>query len=185
MRERINKDGTMRVLLVVLILLTLVSIGLNLFHKTNNVDIEKSISERIAQIKIPVPANGKDAQVDYKSIQEYIDSRIPAPIQGPPGIPGLQGDQGNMGVPGLSIKGEAGSSCSAQQLEDGAAIVCTDGTSAIIHDGATGPQGEPGKDAYIELRCNEKKNRWEVRYMPDASWELLNNQVTPCKPGVV
>lgn len=183
MRERLSKDSTMRMLLVVLILLTLVSIGLNVFHKTNNADIEKSINERIAQIKIPVPTNGKDAQVDYKSIQEYIDSRIPAPIQGTQGV---QGAQGFTGIPGISVKGDDGSSCSAQQIEGGAAITCTNGTSAIIHDGATGPQGEPGKDAYIELRCNETKNRWEVRYTQDGTWEILNNNKTNCKsPAVI
>lgn len=33
------------------------------------------------------------------------------------------------------------------------------------------------------IRCNVNKNRWEVRYSIEASWQLMNNDKVPCTVG--
>lgn len=72
-------------------------------------------------------------------------------------------------------------------------------------DGSNGVDGRNGADAapvtteqidasvkkYMEetptlngltpiLRCNEEKNRWELRYSQDDTWQLLNGTKVPC-----
>lgn len=37
-----------------------------------------------------------------------------------------------------------------------------------------------GKDGYIDIRCNESKNRWEVRYSLDDVFKVLNGTPTKC-----
>lgn len=58
-------------------------------------------------------------------------------------------------------------------------------------DGINGTDGVDGKDGQDgvsgltpELKCNILKNRWEVRYTPDESWQVLNGEVVPCVGGV-
>lgn len=83
------------------------------------------------------------------------------------------------GVDGHSVvgpKGADGKSCTVEQIETGAAILCQDGTSALINNGVDGKTPQ--------LRCNENRNRWEVRYVNEENWAILNNKVTPCKAGV-
>lgn len=70
---------------------------------------------------------------------------------GSPGAEGPQGPAGPIGPtgsPGLQgPAGADGSSCSVQQLSNGARISCTDGTEVVILNGevgATGPQGPAG-----------------------------------------
>ncbi len=80
------------------------------------------------------------------------------------------------------INGLNGSSCSATQLETGAAIICSDGTSAVITNGQDGTDGRDGRTP--QLRCNENKNRWEVRYSDEEQYTVLNNKSTPCKATI-
>lgn len=74
---------------------------------------------------IPKAVDGKNAVVDYDSIMKYIDQKfasIPAPKNG--------------------FNGLDGSSCSTTQLDNGATITCTDGTSSIITNGTNGEDGK-------------------------------------------
>lgn len=123
--------------------------------------INDYIDGKIANI--PPAKDGKDAVVDYKGITAYIDRKIaalPKPKDGVDGKDGLNG-----------VAGKDGSSCTTIQSDSGATITCGDGSTSTITNGA---------DGYIELRCNENKNRWEVRYSPDDNWSLLNNKATKC-----
>lgn len=61
--------------------------------------------------------------------------------------PGPQGERGGLGAPGSAgPSGSAGSSCSVNIVPQGALILCTDGTSALIENGADGERGENGND---------------------------------------
>lgn len=53
------------------------------------------------------------------------------------------------------------------------------------HSGEQGEKGDNGTDAYIELVCNEEKNRWEVRYSIDELFQVLNGTETKCSTGVI
>lgn len=65
--------------------------------------------------------------------------------QGPQGEKGEQGDPGNDGLDGLDGKpGKAGSSCSTYQTPQGAKVVCEDGSTATLTNGADGAQGPAG-----------------------------------------
>lgn len=112
---------------------------------------------------IPFPENGKDAVVDYNLLTKYIDDKF-ASIPHP--LPGLDGRDGEDGSDGST--GPAGPSCTTAQTETGSTITCPDGTSSTVDHGRT-PQ----------IRCNETRNRWEVRY-DSGNWSILNNKSTPC-----
>lgn len=43
-----------------------------------------------------------------------------------------------------------------------------------------GIDGADGRDAYFEIQCNEKKNRWEVRYASDDNFQVLNGHQVKC-----
>lgn len=48
-------------------------------------------------------------------------------------------------------------------------------------DGEDGANGENGVDGLTpEFRCNEAKNRWEVRYGQDYSWKVLSGTPIKC-----
>lgn len=53
------------------------------------------------------------------------------------------------------------------------------GTNGV--DGSNGADGADGEDgATPSIRCNATKDRWEVRYSIDESWQLLNGEVVKC-----
>lgn len=118
--------------------------------------VDNALESRVKNI--PLPKDGNDADpVDYTIINQYINDRvdaIPHPKDGKDGLNGINGK-----------------SCTTSQTETGAVIACEDGTSAVIRNGT---------DSYIELRCNENRNRWEVRYAPTDNWSVLNNKSTKC-----
>ena len=37
--------------------------------------------------------------------------------------------------------------------------------------------GKDGKDAYIDIRCNSTKNRWEVRYSPSENFQAMYDEL--------
>lgn len=174
-----------RWLIIVLIVLTLFSIFLNLFHPTNNFDksLQEAIGHYLSGMKQP---EGKDATVDYDHIKEYVNLQV-AQTKPKDGTNATQeqiatalaqymiSNPPKDGQDGVSIKGDKGDSCTTVQNENGAIIACEDGTSAVIRNGT---------DAYIELRCNENKNRWEVKYNPEDSFSVLNGKATQCKAGL-
>ena len=53
-----------------------------------------------------------------------------------------------------------------------------DGKNGI--DGVDGKNGVDGKDAYIDIRCNANKNRWEAKYDPEDNWQILSNKSIKC-----
>jgi hypothetical protein len=66
------------------------------------------------------------------------DGYVGAPgPQGDPGIPGTDGAPGRDGAAGSD-----GSSCTVTQGTGEATISCTDGTSAVVHDGQDGADGQ-------------------------------------------
>lgn len=38
-----------------------------------------------------------------------------------------------------------------------------------------------GRDGYIDIRCNESKNRWEVRYSENDIFKVLNGNPVKCQ----
>lgn len=66
----------------------------------------------------------------------------PSGSEGQQGLPGVQGPTGPMGPQG--IPGEAGTpgtSCSVVASNNGADIICTDGTSSMVYNGIDGSMG--------------------------------------------
>lgn len=77
----------------------------------------------------------------------------------------MVGDRGTPGKDGIA--GPPGTSCSVNQLANGAEIICGDQTSAIILNGEVGPKGEdmvPGPYAVLELvnPCGKQGSHDEV-----------------------
>lgn len=171
-----------KLLLIVLIILTAISILLNMFHPKDNFDLK--FREAIASIN---PVQGKKGDKADSVTQDQLDVAVAAymrshPITPIPGAVGATGSMGEQGIPGLSIlgpigpTGARGTSCTTISADEGANITCTDGTSSFVPNGAV---GSDGKTPF--LRCNIDKNQWEVRYNMDDNWELLNNEVVACK----
>ena len=97
-----------------------------------------------------------------KSVEEKPVPTVHAPIKGVDYFDGKDG---------MSIKGDRG--------EAGADGI--DGQSIKGDTGATGVPGRNGNDGLtLEIRCNAKKNRWEIKYVGDLSWKLMNNEVVKC-----
>ena len=56
-----------------------------------------------------------------------------------------------------------------------------DGKDGISIKGDTGAPGKDGVDGLtIEIRCNTSKNRWEIRYVGDTIWKVMNNEAVKC-----
>lgn len=108
-----------------------------------------------------IPQNGKDAIIDYNIINSYIDQKI---LSLPKSING--------------VDGQNGSSCSVTQVEVGAVITCTDGSSAAIMNGQNGQVGPSGLTP--DIRCNEKKNRWEIRYNLNDNYSIMGEKPVKC-----
>lgn len=46
--------------------------------------------------------------------------------------------------------------------------------------------GKDGVDGRTpELSCNERENRWEIRYFGDTRWKLLNGKIIKCTTEMV
>lgn len=148
-------------IILMLLLLALTGYGLYLIHtQSSSKDILHSeVIEEVARNK---PQNGQKGD-------SGLSITGPRGLQGYPGPKGDMGEQGVQGLQGISgpqgpqgIQGPAGP------------------------QGEQGPQGSAGQDGKTpELRCNEDKNRWEVRYAPEENWQVLNNDETPCKGSLL
>ncbi len=57
----------------------------------------------------------------------------------------------------------------------------------IVVKGDNGEDGANGRDGVDgvtpEIQCNQSKNRWEVKYHPEDSWQLLNGEKVKCMIG--
>lgn len=103
-----------------------------------------------------------------KIIDDYIDHKVDYATQNiSDGIDGQDGKDGNNGRDGYDgsngIDGTNGSN----------------GSNGINgENGQDGKDGEDGKT--IQIRCNVKKNRWEVKYVSDDIWQVMNGEIVPC-----
>lgn len=123
-------------------------------------------------IFISVAVNGqKHNEIDHKIID--INSRINSVEES---IQSISPEDGYTPVKGIDYQDGA----DGRDGVDG-----KDGTNGA--DGAVGAPGAPGEDGADgvngltpELRCNERKNRWEVRYGVDEAWRILNDTAVKC-----
>lgn len=90
-------------------------------------------------------------------VAEYLQAHPPAP--------------GKDGETIVGADGNDGSSCTTTQVEGGAVITCTDGSSSFISNGTNGVDG---RTPFI--RCNTNKNRWEIRYSEEDLWVAIKDQ---------
>lgn len=73
---------------------------------------------------------------------------------------GKDGKDGANGKDGVSIKGDKGDT---------------------VVNNIYGKDGEDGHDGLTpEIRCNTVKNRWEIRYVGDVIWKIMDNNIAPC-----
>lgn len=115
--------------------------------------IEKSVREEVAKISIP-EATTLDGYTPRKNI-DYFD--------------------GKDGLNGMNATDE--------QVQTAVDKYFKKNPPKAIHgkDGKDGKDAEKPKDGLTpEIRCNSTKNRWEVRYGADESWQALNGQVVMC-----
>lgn len=86
-------------------------------------------------------------------VAEIGNSKTTAPVNGRDGKDGTgeKGEKGEKGDKGESVKGDPG---------------------------VKGEQGDKGLTPII--RCNTEKNRWEIQYSPEFSWELINGEAIKC-----
>ena len=88
----------------------------------------------------------------------------PNPEKGDSGDPGAQGEQGETGSSGEGERGSTGprgprgangeGSCAVIEVEDGAVIKCTDGTTVTIVNGTSGIDGIDGVDGVSGGSCS-------------------------------
>ena len=100
------------------------------------------VSETDVVVALPVDALDGDYSLTLKrGLLAKAQHDLTIGAVGPPGPEGPPGADGAAGQDGA--KGADGSSCSANDVPEGAQIICTDGTSATVSNGAP---GEPGSD---------------------------------------
>lgn len=96
-------------------------------------------------------------------------------LQGPTGSQGIQGIQGTAGLQGVQ---------GVQGLQGDTGPIGPAGPP-----GQQGAQGQDGADGKTpQIRCDEDKNQWEIRYADDENWQIMNNEngnPTPCKGSPV
>lgn len=140
--------------------------------KVNSIDESNFLFKTLDNVnQAPIMLEKKDGKTVYV-----------LPVKGDKGDTGAKGDTGDAGASikgdkGDTVIGAAGSSCGVQQVDNGASVTCTDGTTATIVNGTNGETILP------RLRCNVEKNRWEIRYSEEDNWTILDNQVTACTVG--
>ena len=142
-----------KLLLITLIILSLISIGLTIFHPKDS--FEKNFNEAIARhfssLKDPVP--GKDG----------LDGRTP--VKGVDYFDGLKGDKGDAGK----------DSVSTHIIETIIKQIPINGVDG--KDGYTPMKGVDYNDGFTPvLRCNESKNRWEQKYIGFENWTVVKNE---------
>lgn len=94
--------------------------------------------------------------------------------------------------------------------QDGVNTTVHDYTQTTITlSGTNGEKGDTGKSAYEiwldlgntgteqdfidslkqvnypDFRCNTVKNRWEIKYPGDETWQILNGEVVPCVGAII
>ena len=98
---------------------------------------EKYCGENFRFLTEGETCDGNERQVRWNQVGE----------QGPPGPQGMQGPPGPQGMAGMN--GIDGSSCTVATASTGGVISCSDGTTATIMNGSTGPEGPAGQGCTI------------------------------------
>lgn len=138
---------------------------------TSNYDVTKRV-ENLELISNLNKQNGKkyengiftiqdviSKQGEYiNGLQKQIDSlKANTPKDGVDGADGRDGSDGANGKDGYTpIKG------------------------IDYNDGVDGKDGADGTTPYIEIKCDTESTYWQVRYLPDSSWEYLNGEKVQC-----
>lgn len=113
--------------------------------------IRKSVQEEISRIDIPKPENGVDARTPIKGI-DYFDG----------------------------TNGKNGLNASDEQVDKAVEKYFKKNPPKTIK-GQDGKDAEKPQDGLTpEIRCNLLKNRWEVRYGIEESWQALNGEKVKC-----
>lgn len=126
----------------------------------NLVLLLENINSRDDRVKNGVEQVLNSMEAERREVIKQELQNIHIPVKGVDYFDGKNGKDGRNGADG----------------RDG--INGTDGNSI---KGETGEKGVDGKDGLtIEIRCNAKKNRWEVRYVGDQLWQVMNGEVIKC-----
>lgn len=123
--------------------------------------------------------NTYDNKSDIQSSKTHIESirseindlsnkfedaqKTPVLMKGEKGDPGLSGSNGKDGQDSLSTH-----TIEKQSLHQ----------TIIQEVPVKGEKGDTGLTP--EIRCNTDRNRWEVKYIIDSSWQILNNKTVKC-----
>lgn len=153
-------------LLVVLILMSLVTIYL-ILSREHRVDeqIRQSVKEEIRKLDLPAQTKPISGYTPLKDV-DYFD-------------------------------GENGKDATDEQVEKAVDKWFAENPPKVIHgtngENATNDQVGAAVSSYLLknpveavhgltplIQCNVEKNRWEIRYKPEDSWQLLNNQKVKC-----
>lgn len=148
-----RKDIVSQILMAVIALLILINIYITL---NNNGVVELKINKSIADIQRSVDA--------IKQPKDGIDGH--SPIKGVDYFDGVDGTDGKDSVSTHTVETKT---------------VLENIIKEVPVNGKDGTNGLDGKTP--ELRCNDVKNRWEVRYIGDIGWIVLKNSSdsTPVK----
>lgn len=150
--------------LIILIILIILSIGIGVLNTYLYFSKVQSLQNSITAIENNPP------KIDYQKINDLIIKELakwPKPKDGKNGNDGKDGLDGKDGKSGKN--GNNGHDVTPEEIA-AAVTAYLQQHPPIVNDGKT-----------PILRCNTSRNEWEVRYDPTESWQLLNNQVVPCK----
>lgn len=109
-------------------------------------------------------------------------------VVGPQGVSGSQGNEGSQGSRGsvgeTGAQGVKGSSCSINQLANGAIITCTDGTMATILNGTQGVQGDTGTQGDTGAQGSQGAQGSAGSDAPQSAFQIIQ-VIDPCgtQPG--
>lgn len=150
-------------ILLLSVLITTLAIVYLLNKQTQNIheDVQNTVQEEIERLKIPQVNVGKDGYTPIKNI-DYFD-----------------GKDGKDGADGKTVTNEQIRNAVSDYMSKNPIAAGRDGyTPTKGVDYSDGENGIDGKTLIIH--CNSTKNRWEVKYNPVDTWQLLNGESVKC-----
>jgi hypothetical protein len=143
------------ILIAVLVVLVGISVYLQISER---IDVDIKIRKAVENIHVENGKKGKDGITPIKNI-DYFDGKTPS--KGVDYFDGKDGKNGKDSVSTHTIE---------KKIE-----------TVIKEVPVKGDDGLNGLTPII--RCNAKKNRWEVKYNQSefTVWEIMNNEIVPCK----
>jgi len=120
--------------------------------------IEEGVKSQMDAIELPQPKDGKDASLEQirAAVNEYMLANKPQ-------------------------DGKDGQNATDAQIQQAVNNYMAAHPVAVPKDGRDGADGKEGKTP--QLRCNVEKNRWEVRFGEDLTWQILNGEKVKCTTG--